>query len=95
MAQQNDISKIHFQGRIGIRKNLRNLIKEKLDKDVFKILERIVQTGDRLNISIYAVGGFVRDLLLDIPNLDIDLVVEGDGIPFAACLAGSPLSGNG
>ncbi len=87
MAQQNDISKIHFQGRIGIRKNLRNLIKEKLDKDVFKILERIVQTGDRLNISIYAVGGFVRDLLLDIPNLDIDLVVEGDGIPFAACLA--------
>jgi tRNA nucleotidyltransferase (CCA-adding enzyme) len=36
-----------------------------------------------LQFKAYAVGGFVRDLLLRRPNLDIDVVVEGDGIEFA------------
>ena len=40
----------------------------------------------------YLVGGFVRDLLLGEPNLDIDIAVEGDGIEFARELAGK-LSG--
>lgn len=35
----------------------------------------------------YAVGGFVRDLLLGRPNMDIDIAVEGDGIAFAEQLA--------
>jgi tRNA nucleotidyltransferase (CCA-adding enzyme) len=76
-----------FQGRLGTQKCLKSLIKERLDKDVFKHLERIAQIGDRLNVSLYVVGGFVRDLLLNIPNQDIDIVVEGEGIPFAAFLA--------
>jgi len=33
-------------------------------------------------------GGFVRDLLLGTPNLDMDLVVEGDAIKLARKLAG-------
>jgi tRNA nucleotidyltransferase (CCA-adding enzyme) len=33
------------------------------------------------------VGGFVRDLLLGVENLDVDLVVEGDGIAFAEALS--------
>jgi tRNA nucleotidyltransferase (CCA-adding enzyme) len=33
--------------------------------------------------KVYLVGGFVRDLLLQRPNLDLDLVVEGDGQRFA------------
>jgi tRNA nucleotidyltransferase (CCA-adding enzyme) len=37
--------------------------------------------------GIYLVGGFVRDLLLDQPNADVDIAVEGDGIEFAARLA--------
>jgi tRNA nucleotidyltransferase (CCA-adding enzyme) len=68
-------------------KNLESLIKERLSTDVFRHLEGIVQIGNRLNVSIYTVGGFVRDLLLQIPNQDIDIVVEGEGIPFAAYLA--------
>jgi tRNA nucleotidyltransferase (CCA-adding enzyme) len=37
--------------------------------------------------GVYLVGGFVRDLLLEQPNVDVDVAVEGDGIDFAARLA--------
>ena len=37
--------------------------------------------------GVYLVGGFVRDLLLDQPNADVDIAVEGDGIAFATRLA--------
>jgi tRNA nucleotidyltransferase (CCA-adding enzyme) len=37
--------------------------------------------------GVYLVGGFVRDLLLDQPNADVDIAVEGDGIEFATRLA--------
>jgi len=38
---------------------------------------------------VYLVGGVVRDLLLGYPNLDIDLVVEGDAVGLARGLAGT------
>ncbi len=87
MLQQEDAAKVMFMGKAGAPKNLKSLIKERLAKDVFRHLESIAQIGDRLNISVYAVGGFVRDLFLNIPNQDIDIVVEGEGINFASCLA--------
>ena len=37
--------------------------------------------------ALFVVGGFVRDLLLDRPSLDFDLVVEGDAIALARTLA--------
>jgi tRNA nucleotidyltransferase (CCA-adding enzyme) len=37
--------------------------------------------------GLYLVGGFVRDLLLGVPTLDLDLVVEGDAITLARRLA--------
>jgi tRNA nucleotidyltransferase (CCA-adding enzyme) len=40
-----------------------------------------------VNLPIYVVGGFVRDLLLERPSLDFDIVVEGDAIFFARKLA--------
>jgi tRNA nucleotidyltransferase (CCA-adding enzyme) len=43
--------------------------------------------GEGLGASVYAVGGFVRDLLLGIVPPDVDLVVEGDGVAFARRLA--------
>lgn len=43
--------------------------------------------GDSLNCKVYVVGGFVRDLILNRPNDDIDLVIEGDGIRYADALA--------
>lgn len=37
--------------------------------------------------GVYLVGGFVRDMILDEPNYDVDIAVEGDGIDFAGHLA--------
>ncbi|HPZ07352.1 MAG TPA: CBS domain-containing protein [Candidatus Eremiobacteraeota bacterium] len=53
------------------------------------LLRKAGKIGDREKIPVYAVGGFVRDLLLGIENFDLDLVVEGDGINYAQKLAAS------
>jgi tRNA nucleotidyltransferase (CCA-adding enzyme) len=47
------------------------------------LVHRIGQAADQMGYSVYFVGGLVRDLLLDIPIVDIDLVVEGDAIQLA------------
>ena len=67
--------------------NVKSLLKERLGQDLLSILERISQVASRSEVTVFAVGGFVRDLLLNIPNKDIDIVVEGNGILFASDLA--------
>ena len=64
-------------------KNIRQLLHERLSKPIIGLLQVAGQTGQELGVEVYAVGGFVRDMLLGIPNEDIDLVVEGDGIVYA------------
>ncbi len=39
-----------------------------------------------LNVKVYLVGGYVRDLILNRPCVDMDFVTEGDGIDFATRL---------
>ncbi len=41
------------------------------------------QTADAMGCALYVVGGWPRDLLLNRPNFDVDVVVEGDGVAFA------------
>jgi tRNA nucleotidyltransferase (CCA-adding enzyme) len=38
-------------------------------------------------LRAHVVGGFVRDMLIGRPNLDIDVVIEGDGLAFAERVA--------
>jgi tRNA nucleotidyltransferase (CCA-adding enzyme) len=64
-------------------KNLRKLMEERIPTPVIKILRQIGEEADALGFSAYVVGGFVRDLLLGIENLDVDIVVSGDGIRLA------------
>jgi tRNA nucleotidyltransferase (CCA-adding enzyme) len=59
-----------------------------LPADLLELLKVISQTAQEQHTALYIVGGFVRDLLLDIPSLDFDLVVEGDAILLAKNLAG-------
>ncbi|GAW93908.1 CBS domain-containing protein, partial [Calderihabitans maritimus] len=59
-----------------------------LPGNIYRLLRQIGGQGDELEYSVFVVGGFVRDLLLGVPNCDLDIVVEGDGIKFAERLAG-------
>jgi len=65
------------------KKMITQLMKERLPERLRNLLLELGRAGDELGYSIYAVGGFVRDLLLGIENYDLDIVVEGDGIHFA------------
>jgi poly(A) polymerase len=51
-----------------------------LQHSVFKILADIAA---RHNIEAYIIGGYVRDIFLERPSKDIDIVVLGNGIEFA------------
>lgn len=51
-----------------------------LDKEIF---HRISDAADALNLECYVVGGYVRDLFLERPSNDIDVVVVGSGIEVA------------
>jgi tRNA nucleotidyltransferase (CCA-adding enzyme) len=51
------------------------------------LLNTLANEADKINLPIFVVGGFVRDLLLERPSLDFDIVVEGDAIFFANRLA--------
>ena len=51
------------------------------------LLHALANEADKINLPIFVVGGFVRDLLLGHPSLDFDIVVEGDAIFFARRLA--------
>lgn len=64
-------------------KNLTSLIKERLPDQVQALLKTAGEVAEELGFSAYVVGGFVRDLMLRVENLDIDIVVEGNGILFA------------
>ena len=67
--------------------NCKSLMREKLPEHIYRLLKDIGRTGDRTDYPVFVVGGFVRDLLIDQPNLDVDIVVEGDGIDFAYIFA--------
>lgn len=54
-----------------------------LDNDIF---HQISAVADHLDVECYVVGGYVRDLFLERPSNDIDMVVVGSGIEVAAAL---------
>ncbi len=51
------------------------------------ILNLLYEIGEVAGKNAYLVGGFVRDLLLKRPSLDIDIVVEGDAIRVAETIS--------
>ena len=69
-------------------RNLTNAqLAELLDKDIF---HKISQAADSLGLECYVVGGYVRDLFLERPSEDIDVVVVGSGISVATALKSYP-----
>lgn len=54
-----------------------------LDKDIFHL---IGEAANELHLDCYVVGGYVRDIFLERPSNDIDVVVVGSGIKVADAL---------
>jgi tRNA nucleotidyltransferase (CCA-adding enzyme) len=67
--------------------NVRDRMITQLSARGFILLQTAGRLADEAGLSVYAVGGLVRDLLMGRTSADIDLVVEGDGIAFARVLA--------
>ena len=63
------------------------IVKEKFSR--LKIVKTISEIADKQNIKVYAVGGFVRDLILDRERNDLDILVIGSGVEFAQKVADS------
>ncbi len=51
------------------------------------VFRPITEVADQLGLECYVVGGYVRDLFLERPSKDIDVVVVGSGIRMAEALA--------
>jgi tRNA nucleotidyltransferase (CCA-adding enzyme) len=66
-----------------IGRNLSSWLKDKFPPEVYGLLKLSGEVAEELGFGAYIVGGSVRDLLRGEANLDIDIVIEGDGISFA------------
>ncbi len=69
----------------------KNVMKLYSDAALAKILDQVIfhqisAVADRLGVECYVVGGYVRDIFLERPSDDIDVVVVGSGIEVASAL---------
>jgi tRNA nucleotidyltransferase (CCA-adding enzyme) len=70
-------------GEVVRKRSLSGTLKERLPKNVLTLLKELGDIADSLGYGIYLVGGLVRDIFLKFENLDVDIVIEGNGIKFA------------
>lgn len=66
-----------------LKDNLKKEMKEQLPEALYSLLIDMSQTAHESNMSVYLVGGIVRDIILGEENDDVDIVIEGDGIAFS------------
>ncbi len=65
--------------------NIKELVQK--DKVAFPILKVAGELGEKHQSKVFVVGGFVRDLFLSRKSIEVDLMIEGDGIKFSQLLA--------
>lgn len=70
-----------------VTQSVTRMMREVAPQWVGRLLVVVHEVAEELSSTTYLVGGVVRDLLLERPNEDVDLVVEGDGIEMARALA--------
>jgi tRNA nucleotidyltransferase (CCA-adding enzyme) len=80
------IEEISKKGKPVIGRNLSSWLKEKFPPEIYGLLKLSGEVADGMGFNAYLVGGSVRDLLRGEENLDIDIVIEGDGLSFARTL---------
>ncbi len=78
------------------RQNLASRLENALPPVRLALLRAVASKAYESGMAVYVVGGFVRDLLLNLPSPDFDVVIEGDAIALAntlvACYGGRQLS---
>jgi tRNA nucleotidyltransferase (CCA-adding enzyme) len=67
--------------------NISKRLEANLSPARLALLKIVAAEAFEINAALYIVGGFVRDILLERPSLDFDLVVEGDAVALARRLA--------
>jgi tRNA nucleotidyltransferase (CCA-adding enzyme) len=67
--------------------NLARQIEQYLPRQLLELVKDISGQAAKRGQRVYLVGGVVRDLLLDYPNFDLDLGVEGDAVKLAQQVA--------
>lgn len=62
--------------------NLSEKLKNFLNNDFLTAIDEIGKSADAFGVNAYIIGGAVRDLILNKPIYDIDIVIEGNAIAF-------------
>jgi tRNA nucleotidyltransferase (CCA-adding enzyme) len=78
---------LHHPTHLPNRQKMADRLEKALPAARLALLKAVAAQARSQDAALYIVGGFVRDLLLERPSLDFDLVVEGDAIVLAAALA--------
>lgn len=73
--------------RIPSQQSLAEKLDLALPQERLTLLKAVAHIAFLQHYALYIVGGFVRDLLMGVPSLDFDLVVEGDAIGLARALS--------
>ena len=87
-----DTRRHHGKAILSDSVNMKAKLEAHLSPDQVTLLREAASAAQSLALPLYLVGGVVRDLLMEQPIQDIDLVVEGDVTQIAHTLATS-LSG--
>ena len=74
-------------GTVGFSVDLTPNIKRVLPAKVAELLRFSGKIAEEMGFKAFAVGGFVRDLILGAGNYDLDIVIEGNSIDYAKRLA--------
>jgi tRNA nucleotidyltransferase (CCA-adding enzyme) len=87
IVTRTDVIKL-WQARPAVteRDQVQRQLTQLLPAAVVALVSEIGKAAQKRDVQIYFVGGLVRDLLLGIPNMDLDIVVEGDAIALARAL---------
>lgn len=80
------IEKTATKEKPSVGRSLSSWLKERFPSEIYNFLKLSGEVAEEFGFSAYLVGGSVRDLLRSEENLDIDIVIEGDGISFAKAL---------
>ncbi len=87
IVTRTDLLKLWSEEEPQALRTVAKLLEDSLPAALLELLRKVGEAGAALNYPVYIVGGFVRDLLLNRPNFDVDFVVEGDAVELAHYLA--------